>query len=294
MEKDLSIFRKFGGEEHFYKAYDKMLEYWPAVESIYVETIYSRTHLLVLGPEDAQPLILLHGMVLSSTVWYKNVEELSKNYRVYCVDIPADFGKSSIKKPLKTKDDYIEFFNQLIMQLHLEEFSLLGHSFGGFLALTYALSNPTGLKKLVLLAPAGSVYALPFKFYLKAMPPAIFPSNKRTIALCNYFLAKKNKLMDIIEEDFINQLDVSFIHCFPKNQILARVFTDEELRELNLPTLFIVGEEEVIYNGAKAAKRISDLIPNVQTNVIPNAGHALNIEQPEVINKIILRFLNLN
>lgn len=84
---DLSVVEEKGREEYM-KAYDDMLSLWPVpYESIDIQTGFGSTNINVCGPENADPIILLHAASVSSTEWFKNVSELSKDYRTYAVDV---------------------------------------------------------------------------------------------------------------------------------------------------------------------------------------------------------------
>jgi pimeloyl-ACP methyl ester carboxylesterase len=93
-----------------------------------------------------------------------------------------------------------------------------------------------------------------------------------------------------VDEVAIEALQVIF-----KNQKLntsvPRTFTDADLQGVTCPTLFLVGEYEVIYNPHKALARAKNTLPNVQTRLIPNASHALASEQPDLVNQCIIDFL---
>ena len=69
------------------------------------------------------------------------------------------------------------------------------------------------------------------------------------------------------------------------------VLKDEDLQSIKVPTLFLVGENEVIYSAQKAVQRLNEVAPYIQTEVIPNAGHDLTIVQAEMVNQKILEFL---
>jgi pimeloyl-ACP methyl ester carboxylesterase len=69
------------------------------------------------------------------------------------------------------------------------------------------------------------------------------------------------------------------------------VFSEVELSRINVPTLFIVGENEVIYDPVAAIEKVNRLIPNIETKLVPNAGHLVSMEQPALVNKHILEFL---
>ena len=69
-------------------------------------------------------------------------------------------------------------------------------------------------------------------------------------------------------------------------------FSDEELTKTKVPTLLLIGQDEVIYGSIDATlDRVRRLIPHIQTEIIPNAGHLPNVDQPELVNARILKFL---
>jgi len=74
---------------------------------------------------------------------------------------------------------------------------------------------------------------------------------------------------------------------------LPSKFSDEELKKTKVPTLLLIGQEEVIYNNInKTIERAKKFISGICIIIIPNAGHLPNIDQPEMVNKHILKFLN--
>jgi len=77
MSKNISIFRKNGDMETFIAVYDKALKLWKVpYEELMIPTRFGETHIVVAGSADAEPLILIHGMKFSATMWYPNIEML--------------------------------------------------------------------------------------------------------------------------------------------------------------------------------------------------------------------------
>lgn len=70
------------------------------------------------------------------------------------------------------------------------------------------------------------------------------------------------------------------------------MLTDQELESVSPPTLFLVGVNEKIYDPVKAVQRLNAVAPQIQTAIIPGAGHDLTIVQAEVVNAKILEFLS--
>jgi pimeloyl-ACP methyl ester carboxylesterase len=80
--------------------------------------------------------------------------------------------------------------------------------------------------------------------------------------------------------------------CFkPRKFVVITVLTDEEWQNLRVPTLFLVGQNEVIYSAHKAIQRLNRVAPKVKTAIAPDAGHDLAIVQREWVNNQVLRFL---
>ena len=70
------------------------------------------------------------------------------------------------------------------------------------------------------------------------------------------------------------------------------VFTDQELRRIELPALLLIGAKEKIYNPNKAIERAQRWMADLTAEIISNAGHLLIMDQPEIINARILEFLS--
>ena len=69
------------------------------------------------------------------------------------------------------------------------------------------------------------------------------------------------------------------------------VFTDEDLRLINAPTLLLYGEQDVVYDLNAVRMRVARLPANFHIEVIPNAGHVLDYDQPEVVSGRIASFI---
>lgn len=70
------------------------------------------------------------------------------------------------------------------------------------------------------------------------------------------------------------------------------VYSDEQLPGINVRTLLIYGNREVIYDIDKAAQRAKQFIPNIQIEIIREANHITALSNPEPVNEAIIRFLN--
>ena len=222
---------------------------------------------------------------MSSTAWFANIAELSANHRVYAVDAIGDAGKSIAKCLLEKRLDYAEWLREVFDGLNIEKGYLLGHSYGGWLALNMALAYPDRLRKIVLLAPAASIYPMSFLTNLGLRLPFKIRIPARSVFK---MIASKGT---VFEETFIHLMEMVTRYCVPAT-MFPTVYTDEELMQIELPTLLLIGAGEKIYNPKKAIERAQRLMPDLTAEIIPVVGHTLNMEQPETINARILEFLS--
>ena len=66
---------------------------------------------------------------------------------------------------------------------------------------------------------------------------------------------------------------------------------EKEFAELSIPVLFLVGENETVYNAHEAVDRLNNVNPEIQTELISNTGHDLMFTHTDKINSILLDFL---
>ena len=80
--------------------------------------------------------------------------------------------------------------------------------------------------------------------------------------------------------------------CFKRRKFIApTVLTDQDWQRLQVPTLFLVGENEVTYSAHKAVRRLATVAPRIETAITPDADHHLAIVNPEWVNNEVLMFL---
>jgi len=77
-------------------------------------------------------------------------------------------------------------------------------------------------------------------------------------------------------------------------RIMPSVFSDDELRALDLPVLLLIGDREVIYDPAKALARAQALIPNIEGELVPRCNHDMSSSQYRIVDARVLDFLNDN
>lgn len=167
--------------QEFFAAYDALLARWPTgTAEIDVPTPYGTTRVHACGPADATPVLLLHGGGSTGAVWFANAPALGTHHRVLAVDILGDAGHSIPGgRPLRTTTDLMAWLDALLDGLTVSRMHLLGHSYGGWIALTYALHAAWRVDRLVLLDPTQCFANFRPGFLLRSLPILLRPTQAR-------------------------------------------------------------------------------------------------------------------
>lgn len=283
----LAIYRRLETKAKLMALYDAELACWPVpYESLTVPTRYGDTHVIASGDTHALPLVLLHVGAGNATMWLPNIAELSRSYRVYALDTIGDLGKSIVKGAHpKDAGAYGLWLADVLDELHVAKADIVGASMGGWIAHSLALFAPERVHRLVLLAPAAGIPPRTrwAKLLLSLMLPLPESYKRKVIGqLLGRGAANSETWMSYL---------LAASTCRPKLSPPAK-FSDEQLRQTRVPTLFLVGDEEVVYASIEETlARARRCLPDVQAEVIVGAGHLLSVDQPKLVNARILHFL---
>jgi pimeloyl-ACP methyl ester carboxylesterase len=163
-------------------------------------------------------------------------------------------------------------------------------SYGGALAVQYALYSPERLEKLVLLAPGATILRPPARFWLHLIALAI--GRQRGLRAFFRWIFSDMARTDPQWIDSTTELLSLNMRSIQRHKVpMPPVLTDAEWESLRTPTLFLAGQNEVIYSADKAVRRLKRVAPQITAEIIPGAGHDLTFSQKAVVNERILQFL---
>jgi pimeloyl-ACP methyl ester carboxylesterase len=249
------------------------------------------------GPRDAPVLLLLHGFGSSLQTWDLWAAKLETQYRVIRLDLPG-FGLTG-PSPLH---DYSErgdlaTLTHLVDKLELSSFSIIGHSMGGKMAWGLAAAEPERVKALVLMAPDGfpetkdigsKPYAVPALFgmikfclpkYLvrKSIEPAFFDASA---------------LSDGLVDRYYDMLRAPGVRAAILERANQTIYTDPvpRLKKITAPTLLIWGEKDRMIPSINAHS-YANVLSSSKTVLLPNLGHLVQEEQPEIALGHVTDFL---
>lgn len=283
-----SLFKSEQAEKEYFQRYDECLALF-GIEytSRYVSTALGDTHVLIFGDSSKPPLLLFHGMTMSSTMWYPNVKHLVPERCVYAIDVMGDFGRSRPNAPMQSVETANQWIRELMDGLQLDRADIAGHSMGGYLSMNFALAHPERISSLMLYAPAGTFRRLRFKFFLKIFPALLFHSERLTDKAFLWLSAKRKPLPPVIR----TQVVTGYRYAMPQLQVMPKVIHEDQFIGYTVPTLLLIGEKEVIYKAKKAMARARILIPHLESYLVPGANHSFTMEHADTVNEHTLRFL---
>jgi pimeloyl-ACP methyl ester carboxylesterase len=285
-------FNKPEDADRYLAAYEAVLALWPvAHEAIDIETSFGTTHVNVAGSPDSPPLLLLPGAQISSTIWYPNVEPLSRHFRVYAPDIVDQTGRSVPARKLTNPQENVEWLTEVLDALHLDRVPMIGHSNGCWQILNFAKAAPQRIERIVLLSPAPPFAQLRWQMLLRLLP--VFISPTRRMFYWNFKWLTTTPVNADQPHPLIELFMIGAMAFKPQETSMpARtLFTDAELSQINLPILLLTGDQERVANPHRVLERARRLLPNIEAHLIPNAGHLLPVDQPTIVNEHILKFL---
>jgi pimeloyl-ACP methyl ester carboxylesterase len=288
-----SAFKTREGEASYLAAYDAALKLWPVpYEERDIPTRFGTTHVLVSGPKDAPPLVLLHGYMATSTMWSANVADFCKDHRVYAVDVMGQPGKSFPDEPVRSAADYAVWLTATLEGLGLGPISLVGMSYGAWLALNFAMAAPDRVQRLVLLSPGGGFAPIVRQFSLRGMLMVLFP----TRVTVNWFMRwlgvtdrpGRPNARSVLE---LTYLGLKHFRMPPESRVVPTVLSDDQLRAMRVPTLLLIGEHEVVCDPAAALARARELVTEIQGELVSGCSHDMCFSQRRIVDARVLDFL---
>lgn len=260
-----TIYRSLRGEEIVHDLYDRALRRLQlAVEDRRVETRFGDTHVLVAGPADAPPVIVLQGgnsLAPLTLAWYR---PLARGFRVYAPDTVSHPGYSAPRRPPPSDGGYGQWLIDVLDALSLERAALVGTSHGGAVALQAAAARPERVGPTALAMPAGVVSPRLSSMARLALPMLLyraFPSEERLRrAVSPLFTDPPDGL-------WLETLGAVFQHVRLETR-LPRSVPAEELSAWGSPAIVFAAEEDLLYGGDRLLGRAREIIPNLDEAVL--------------------------
>ena len=247
------------------------------------------------------PIVFAHGLGGNHLSWWQQVPYFSQHYA--CVTFahrgfsPSRVTSGSVD-PALFEDDLLA----LIDHLKLDEVRLVAQSMGGRACLNVALHHPQPIRALVMASTGGAVD-------LKSLDAADRKSVESWLAVnggkeaelrkrgihpaAGERMAREQPALEFLYRE-IDRLsaDLDKDALRPKLEANRRL-SASELKTLKVPALFISGAEDVIFPPSAAAA-LAKLAPQGKLETVPETGHSVYFQRPEVFNRLVFNFFEMH
>jgi pimeloyl-ACP methyl ester carboxylesterase len=247
-----------------------------------------------------EPLILIPGFASGAWTWFRQVKDLSENFKVITFD-PRGIGKSEIENDTDLQNLSMRVFTEDVLrildELEIEKANILGASFGGFVAQDFALSFPDRLDKLILACTSygGTNHVKPDIEILRSFTPDPLLTRGKQIrkflrpAFTDEFnldragevekVCRLREENDVAEAVYLAQLETAFTFNF-----------EDRISAIENETLVITGDKDSIVPMENSVN-LADKIPNAKLEIIKNGSHLFFIENAAEFNRAVKEFL---
>lgn len=242
-------------------------------------------------------VVLLHGFPLDRTMWVSQVEALSSRYRVVTPDLRG-LGESPAPEGIYPMEDLANDVLELLDCLRINEPIILGGlSMGGYVSLAFAVRHPKKLRALMLMdtrAGADSPEAAKAREETARKIEGQGHVNDLVDSMLPKLFGKTTRETD---PELTARTEKIMRRTNPRGAagallgMAARPDRTRDLARIALPTLVLVGEEDVI-TPADEARRMAQALPNARFVSVPKAGHLAPLENPKAVNQALLAFLD--
>jgi pimeloyl-ACP methyl ester carboxylesterase len=258
-----------------------------------------------MAGEEGTTVILIHGIPSSLDEWEFLIPELvSAGYRTFSLDLLGHGGSYQPEDPAcYTVDSAYELFEEWLASLNLDgPIVLIGHSFGGHLAIKYALNHPDKVRGLILIGPFLSYTQLRrtnrVLFSHPALSAFLYPLIPawliKAFVWSGSLKMERFQIRSSLSSEELAKMAAGYLRCSPNVVYFLGSVNDEAYRyaEIEAPTLLIWGKNDATLSTSWYKEMVSKL-PKWTYNVI-NAGHYPHRSNYEEVNALILEFLKSN
>jgi pimeloyl-ACP methyl ester carboxylesterase len=237
-----------------------------------------KTNYLIFG--SGKPFLILHGWGSASDRWIKEAEIISaKGFKVIVPDLPGFGASDKLEKPW-TVNNYVNWFEEFTKALGIEDFYLLGYSFGGALSAKIAVKYPQRVQRLFLTAAA----VIRSKTTQKN-----FSAKISKLVKLFYFLPYYSFFRKAVYKFIIRKSDYLYTEGIMK-QTYLNVISDDvsfNLPFIKVPTIIIWGDKDQSVP-IEDAYLIEKKIKNSKLVVIAGADHLMHKKIPEILAEKVL------
>jgi pimeloyl-ACP methyl ester carboxylesterase len=261
---------------------------------------HGQAYIYEAGPQQGLSVVLIHGVgERGARDWERLIPELAAQYHVVAFDLPG-FGRSDRRNELYTPARYAEFVKWVVGRYVKGPLVLIGHSFGGAVALRYAALYPEGMKRLILVDVPGVLHRVAYTKHVARVNSAEWESRLPVDPVDKINDLMRTLLDSFDREDVTKDLGAvlenpalrqTMLGSDPKKIVsIALLLEDfsQAINEMRVPALVIWGEHDPIAP-LRTGRVLAAHLPAARLELIGKAGHVPMLDRPEQFNRIVMR-----
>jgi pimeloyl-ACP methyl ester carboxylesterase len=253
-----------------------------------------RTETLSVDEGTGEPIVFAHGTLMDRTMFTPQIEALSGDYRTIAYNLRARTDNCHEAYDL---DDLVEDCKALMEAKGLDSTVLAGMSMGGFMALRFALTYPDALDGIVLIDSMAKPHPEGDQEQYGEMIENTREAGRAPdpmldiVANLLFGSTSIEERTDLVEhwKDRWSTYPGEAVYNETKSW-LHRDGVENRLDEIDVPVLIVHGEEDISIE-PEMSEPMVDQLPDARMELIPEAGHSSNTENPEPVNAAIEEFL---
>jgi pimeloyl-ACP methyl ester carboxylesterase len=228
-------------------------------------------------------IIFIHGSGWNASMWHNQRDHLKSSMEVILVDLPGH-GESP-GNGCESVEEYGDAVYGMMEDLNLGQAFVAGHSLGGAIAMSLALSHPGMVKGVILIGTGAKLRVLP-----RILEGVIREREKTVRAIVD--LALSNKATSTLKTiDFDETMKCSAEVIYRDFSACDRFNVLDSISSLSVPALILCGTEDSL-TPPKYSSYLHREIKGSKLVLIEDAGHMVMIEKPDQVNRAIELFVN--
>jgi pimeloyl-ACP methyl ester carboxylesterase len=268
---------------------------YPQAHSRFINVDAARLHFVIKG--SGRPVVLIHGNPGSCQDWAQLYGPLAKHYCGFAFDRPGHGHSDRPNHRPITVDVQAQMLHTALRELNVVQPILVGHSWGGSLALAYALEFQEDISGMVLLAPAAyeSDDGVSFLTKLPALPVIGDLINFIFTPLLGASVVREDLQKafspDPVPKHYLRQVLSEWtrpkkVKWYSVDDALLNTslptFTDR-YSDIRVPVVIITGDSDLIVPAKENAHRLYGALPHAELVVLEKTGHQIPFTRPDAV-----------
>lgn len=247
-----------------------------------MDYIYQTMNMYYEVKGEGKPIILLHGWGCDGKIFCDISYILEKKCTIYTLDLPG-FGRSDEPPHPYTLDEYVQLLTTFIKENKIVVPTIIGHSFGGRIAIRYARNH--AVERLILIDSAG---IRPSDFLISKSKIWIYKLKKKWLKLTKQVIKYQSLIQNSGSNDYKNATPV----MKKTLSLITSEYLEKDLRKIEVEALIIWGKKDST-TPYKAGLKMHKLLKNSGLVTIENAGHFPFLEQKHLVHSILKSYLGV-